>query len=150
MPSGETHTVINLGLLAVIIAAAIIIFSASIKGVVLFAVGFLFSTLFLSPDLDLKDNCSSNNWGFFKLIWRPFSFFSSHRGISHSLIFGPLIKLLYLCAIIFVVFHLADFIVFRNTDIDFITILQNNKKEIICILGGVYLAHVAHVLLDNI
>jgi uncharacterized metal-binding protein len=64
-----------------------------------FAGTYLFSSLFFSPDLDLRRNSSRRRWGPLGFIWTPYTKVFKHRGVSHSLVFGTMTRLLYLTAL---------------------------------------------------
>ena len=55
----------------------------------------LFSGLMLSPDLDLNSSIY-HRWGPLRFIWWPYQKLVPHRSpLSHSLLLGPLIRILY-------------------------------------------------------
>ncbi|MCS6869514.1 DUF2227 family putative metal-binding protein [Thermus sp.] len=61
-----------------------------------FAGGSLLGGLWLSPDLDLPDSRPSRRWGPLRLLWEPYRAFHPHRGRSHTYLYGPLSRFLYL------------------------------------------------------
>jgi uncharacterized metal-binding protein len=101
MPSGKTHLRIELFLLPLCVA---LLFAAqhyqliaiSWEETAIFAGAYLFSSLMLSPDLDLRHNRSRRRWGPLGFLWLPYTKIFKHRGVSHSLIFGTLTRLGYL------------------------------------------------------
>jgi uncharacterized metal-binding protein len=70
----------------------------------------LVSGLAFSPDLDLASE-PYRRWGPLRYIWYPYREFIPHRAwVSHSLVFGPLIRLAYflmMCALSFGLVALA-------------------------------------------
>lgn len=60
------------------------------------AAGLAFGTLLVTPDLDLRLNDARRNWGPLRFIWAPYAALSKHRGMSHTYLAGPAIRLLYL------------------------------------------------------
>lgn len=60
------------------------------------AAGLAFGTLLVTPDLDLRRNDARRNWGLLHFIWAPYAALSKHRGMSHTYLVGPTIRLLYL------------------------------------------------------
>lgn len=67
-----------------------------------FVLGFLLSTLVLSPDLDLGPKKRA---GIFRIILYPYSVFFKHRGYSHSLLFGTLTRVFYgIAVVLFIIF----------------------------------------------
>lgn len=104
MPSGETHAVISL------VTASLTYTLATISGeppslAVLTALGCALGVI-VNPDLDIKgtraDKLIRKETGFIPavmwgLIWNPYSYFIPHRSIiSHGLIIGTVIRLLYI------------------------------------------------------
>lgn len=61
-----------------------------------FAISYLFSSLLLSPDLDLGRSDSQNRWGMLRVLWLPYAALFRHRGLSHNPLFGPLTRIGYL------------------------------------------------------
>jgi uncharacterized metal-binding protein len=60
--------------------------------------GVLLGTLLLSPDLDMWNTKPTKRWGPLKFFWAPYAWAHKHRGLSHSWILGPAVRLLYLGA----------------------------------------------------
>lgn len=67
--------------------------------------GCAVSTLFLSPDIDLKQSISSRSWGIFRFLWIPYHRVFRHRGLSHWPIIGTLSRIVYL----FVFFEILSY-----------------------------------------
>lgn len=60
----------------------------------------MLSGMMFSPDLDL-DSQIDDRWGIFYWIWRPYMAIIPHRHFwSHSLIFSPLLRLVYFYAVL--------------------------------------------------
>ena len=57
--------------------------------------GCLVGFLFLSPDMDMWNTRPMKRWGPLKILWAPYAWLHNHRGVSHSWIVGPLVRLLY-------------------------------------------------------
>jgi uncharacterized metal-binding protein len=96
MPAGHTHTSLNLALVPIVVLA---INQQQVVNISTLAMGsgaFIFATLFMSPDLDLFNSNPTAHWGKFKYLWLPYSKTFHHRGISHSLLFGSLTRIIYL------------------------------------------------------
>lgn len=113
MPSGRTHLRIELlGWLLCALGASILWTRQVVSGaaVAAFLLSYLFSSLFLSPDLDLHYSHAARRWGVARLLWRPYAWIFPHRSVSHHLIFGPITRLLYLAGLLALVLaglHLA-------------------------------------------
>ncbi|NPA80552.1 MAG: hydrolase [Thermotogae bacterium] len=101
MPSGKVHDAVN----TILTFAAVPVgyrLGFSAEDLTLFALGSLFATFYLSPDLDLEGTRPVRRWGRLAFIWRPYSALMPHRGVSHYPFLGILTRLGYL----FVVFSL--------------------------------------------
>jgi uncharacterized metal-binding protein len=101
MPSGKTHLRIELFVLPLCVALLFAaqhyqLIAVSWEEMAIFAGAYLFSSLMLSPDLDLRHNRSRRRWGPLGFLWIPYTKIFKHRGVSHSLIFGTLTRLGYL------------------------------------------------------
>lgn len=63
------------------------------EALIYFASGFV-STFYFSPDLDLPRSRASRRWGLLNpLLWGPYRLFHTHRGASHSYLYGPFSRL---------------------------------------------------------
>lgn len=103
MPDGRTHIAVN----AALMGGAILTLSALRVSVqsppVLWALcGALFGTLLVTPDLDMLHvrTEARRAWGRLGWIWLPLLAVSRHRGVSHSWLRGPLLRLAYLGAVL--------------------------------------------------
>lgn len=113
-------------------------------GLLTFAGAYLFSSLMLSPDLDLRSNSARRRWGLLGFIWVPYTKVFKHRGLSHNLLLGPLTRIAYLFLLgALVVFALNYFGLRANIQIHL-------DKEILAMIGiGFYLPNILHILYDR-
>ena len=104
MPSGKTHFHIEFAALVIIIGVGATLNhyrefmkweEAGTLGLI-FTVSYLFSSLLLSPDLDLAQSGPQHRWGLFRVLWLPYAGMFRHRGLSHNPLFGPLTRIAYL------------------------------------------------------
>ncbi len=72
--------------------------------------GILVGGLLFSPDLDLAHSRPSKRWGLLRLLWEPYRLLHPHRGNSHTYIYGPLSRLVYLALIIAFPVHILGFL----------------------------------------
>lgn len=143
MPSGETHLKLELILLPGFLVAFYLL-NPNLESLILFGLAYLFSSLLLSPDLDLKVNKSRRRWGPLRFIWFPYTKIFKHRGLSHSLLFGSLTRLAYLAVIIaLLLFGLSSLGVS-------IPKLSLDKESLIVIAIGLCLPNAVHVLVDRL
>jgi uncharacterized metal-binding protein len=108
-----------------------------------FLVAYLFSSLFLSPDLDLKQSIAFRRWGLAHILWLPYAHLFHHRALSHHILFGPLTRILYLGAILFV----ASMTIANLTGWQ-MELHVPNWAIILSILAGIYLPNQIHTLAD--
>ena len=94
MPSGNTHDAITF-LLAVPAAIAGFVLTHSVVSASVVGVAFLFGGLMFGPDLDTVSRQYSR-WSVLKFLWFPYRHFFKHRSrLSHGLVFGALIRVIY-------------------------------------------------------
>jgi uncharacterized metal-binding protein len=160
MPSGKAHLRIELVLLPIALAAFGHWISPLLgeryrwHGIVLFGLAYLFSSLLLSPDLDLRHNRTRNRWGVLGFVWIPYTWVFKHRGLSHSLILGPLTRLAYL-GLVGTVAALSFWVVerflvsadwkFPQIDIDAYTYYW-----LAILIGGLWIPNMIHILVDRV
>jgi len=156
MPSGQTHDRITLWSLPLVTASTLALTGSGniTLGV---SVGFLFSGLMLSPDLDLH-SLPFKRWGFLRWIWIPYQQVMQHRSIfSHGPIIGTTIRVLYLACWIFGigVILVAIFQFFREVPgnwrqftQDMAILLIQYRVECIALLVGLELGAMSHYLSD--
>ncbi|WP_082506130.1 DUF2227 family putative metal-binding protein [Deinococcus sp. Leaf326] len=107
------------------------------------AAGLAFGTLLVTPDLDLRLNDARRNWGPFRFIWAPYAALSKHRGMSHTYLLGPTIRLLYLALWVAPVLWLIS----RVQTFPF----PNVSWRLIALVGiGYFIAQWLHLLCDGI
>jgi len=91
MSSGKHHDRLNL-LVGMISAGTLIGFTLNWALAFFYLSGWLFSTLFFSPDTDVVPKKRA---GFLQFILYPYSILFKHRGLSHHLLLGTLTRLVY-------------------------------------------------------
>ena len=108
MPSGKLHLQLEMLVLALLlIAAAVAVAGGWIadgnewrQPALSFVAAYLFSSLLLSPDMDLARSNPQNRWGILRVLWWPYARLFRHRGWSHNPLLGPLSRVLYLGVIV--------------------------------------------------
>lgn len=158
MPSGKTHIRIDVFFLTLLIGATVFFWDdlsrrlgndRLIERCAAFTVSYLFGTFLLSPDLDLKENASSKNWGLFRLFWRPYSALFRHRGLSHTPVVGTLTRILYLAVLAYVVTAAANTLLDWKIRMSFRDLRAVNWKAVLTVLAGVCAPDLLHVLTDR-
>lgn len=101
MSVGKVHETINNFFFFPIICLLAFALKIKMDLIFSFSFGWLFATFIFSPDMDLRPKKSL---GPFRHIFAPYSFLFRHRGLSHSLLFGTLTRLIYM-ALLMVLFQ---------------------------------------------
>lgn len=99
MPSGRVHLRIEMSIFVAVVAFGVYALQAGLVRALYIGVflgSYLFSSLFLSPDLDLKGSDSFRRWGIARALWAPYARLFRHRALSHHIVFGPLTRIAYL------------------------------------------------------
>ncbi len=146
MPSGKVHLRIEM----VILAGCLALGSYLVKEELIEAVhltvffgAYLFSSFFLTPDLDLKQSLAFRRWGIARVLWVPYARLFRHRALSHSILLGPLTRILYLGFILFVITIAAANIAGWT-----VQLYLPQWGVLISILTGIYMPNHIHVLAD--
>ncbi len=98
MSNYKKHTQFNLLIaLPILLIAAHFTLHPSYDLLITFAAVFSYTTLFMSPDMDLAHQIRFFSIrGFFSLPFRSYSKLFSHRGLSHHLLLGSLTRIAWL------------------------------------------------------
>lgn len=148
MANYKTHSVFNLccALPALVAAAYYYIYPPYVL-LVTFVITFVYCTLFMNPDLDLAHKIRLFSLrGILTLPFRLYSVIFSHRGISHSLLFGSLTRIGWLAGMSLLVFYLLHQTLPASRD--FYAYYRMYKYYIWYGAAGVCLADWSHLLLD--
>ena len=106
MPGARTHDFITLATAA---AGTPVALWAGIPAVEVGALAgaYVFSGFFFSPDLDLH-SAPYMRWRMFRGLWLPYQIAVHHRSrVSHSLLLGPLLRILYFVVVLYLLGLLA-------------------------------------------
>lgn len=111
--------------------------------------GYVFALLWISPDLDLPQCDARRRWGPLGFIWFLYPKIFSHRGISHSVLFGTLTRLLYLIAVVGVPTAAAAAACgIRDPWPLYRAHVEPYQVEIAACLAGVYVNDLIHIVVD--
>ena len=151
MPSGVKHDRITMAILPFVAGITYLItgmFAPNDSGelTLILAGSYLFSGMMFGPDLDIF-SLQYQRWGFLRGIWLPYRHFVRHRSfLSHGLIIGTCVRLLYLG---FIAAGIAIFVVavaqlclgfpwnwqdFAREQV-YLTIKQHPNTTIVCLVG---------------
>ena len=153
MPDGKTHIKINK--VVFVLIAVLVYLMNYIVPMKWFLFGFIFGMYYLTPDLDTDGTDPDKNWGMFQFMWNGYSKIFVHRGISHSVFFGTLTRLVTLSIIILIGY--VGFMLFikgtNNLYTDLISLYYfviNNACQIGLFSLGIFSADMSHIIADKI
>jgi len=148
MPGGKTHLRIELGLLGLMSAGGAVLWwqgTIGEKELGAFLGAYLFSSLFLSPDLDLWESRATRRWWIGRILWYPYSKVFRHRRASHHLILGPLTRIVYLGGLVLLGAWGWSRITHQRL------LLPSLRTEILLpIIIGLYIPNQVHIMTDRI
>ncbi len=142
MPGYNTHRWFNYTVFLIIATLFYfrdLIFFDMVQFLVLGA-GFFAGTEFITPDLDIESR-AIKRWGAFRALWLPYRLLFKHGKSSHNIVYGAVVRLLYIGIIIFGVYYLM-FRVFPSNMI-FLPF-----DYVIIFIAGIMIANALHVILD--
>lgn len=142
MAKGRSHLTLELGTLPLWIAAGILL-GVTHHPLMVFTLSYLVSSFLLSPDLDLPQSDAAHRWGPLRILWLPYARAFRHRGLSHSIVWGPLTRvgyLLVLAALIWGISWAIWGVAWRP---------PHFGRQLTAAAAGLYAAHLLHVAFDN-
>lgn len=150
MPAGKTH--LRIELITLPLWAALFYFwvDASWFSIALFAGAYLFSSLLLSPDLDLRHNAARRRWGLLGFIWIPYTKVFKHRGVSHSLLWGTLTRLGYLALWAVLIGAALSYLNLWTVSVTRLPWTKLDVGLVGILLAGLWLPNILHALVDRV
>ena len=143
----KTHTRFNIFIALPILCFGIYYFwHPKINFLMTFFFSFCYATLFMNPDVDISDkNKLFSIKGFLTFPFRIYSKIFKHRGLSHSIVFGTMTRILFL----FILFLCLLFLLNKTiSSKDFLSFSLGYKTYILFAISGIFLADMCHLLLD--
>jgi uncharacterized metal-binding protein len=126
MPSGRTHDRITVWTVPLVSGIAYFL-TQNGKFALILAGGFLFSGLMFGPDLDIY-SVQYKRWGWFRWIWIPYRSVIRHRSqLSHGLLIGTILRLLYISLIILILSGIIAAIAYFFGYINFQSVINSQK-----------------------
>lgn len=102
MPSFKAHDAITVLLAAPIFVVAYLV-TYDLTAALVVSIASLIGGLLFGPDLDTKSR-NYSRWGIFRIIWFPYRVFFKHRSrFTHGIIFGTILRTIYLMGMITVI-----------------------------------------------
>jgi uncharacterized metal-binding protein len=126
---------------------------------VVLVTSYLFSGLMFSPDLDTNSR-PYKRWGPVRWLWLPYRMLVPHRHwVSHSMVVGPLLRVIYFIGAVALLFALGVGIanLFRPIDptgalrllgTDLVTWFKQNPVPVAYAVLGLVLGGAAHTIAD--
>ncbi|MCB1071684.1 MAG: DUF2227 family putative metal-binding protein [Chlamydiales bacterium] len=145
----KEHAKFNIFIALPILLGAMYYFLHPVRDLMLtFSGAFVYSTLFMNPDLDLANQIRLFSIrGFLTLPFRSYAKFFSHRGLSHNLLLGSFTRIAWLmgwgCLIFLVLYKTLP------TKGTFLSFYKHYQPFILYGLAGICFADWGHLLLDR-
>ncbi len=157
MASGKWHDRFNF-LMLFVCFGLLISLGVDYSFIGVFVGGWLFSTLLFGPDTDIMPKKRTWLLGIFLY---PYSLFSKHRGISHNLFLGTILRVIYgVLVFLFMVYVLREMGKIESSAQSFFLLIKNfilnfNFQEpqyLFVFWGflGMWLADFCHLILDKV
>jgi uncharacterized metal-binding protein len=159
MPSGRTHDRITLWTVPLVLGITYFL-TQSGKFALILAGSFLFSGLMFGPDLDIY-SVQYKRWGWFRWIWIPYRSAIRHRSnLSHGLIIGTILRLLYISLIILILSGMIAVIAYFFGYVNFQSVINSQKpfpvwnqtytQALLALIIGLELGAMSHSISDSI
>ncbi len=154
MPSGQTHDRITLWSLPVVAGGTYLLTTSSDRTLIV-AGAFLFSGLMFGPDLDIY-SIQYKRWGLLRWLWIPYQKTLKHRSVlSHGIIIGTTVRLLYIAIWLSIVGVFATGIAEVWGDVSWnwqlwVEIAKKYTYEWTLLFIGLELGAISHILSDRI
>ena len=147
MSNYRTHSVFNMLVgLPVTLGAFYYFLKPSVALMVIYGCVFLYTTLFMNPDLDLVHQIKLGSLrGILSIPFRLYSKVFSHRGISHVLVIGSLTRVIWLAGFLFGITYLVNRPFVAKSLPHFYNLY---RLEIYTAFAAIVLADACHLLLD--
>jgi len=148
MAQYKTHATFNCFIFPILLTLLIYFFHPKNHCIFTFSLSFFYGTFFMNPDLDIANKIKLFSLrGVLSIPFRSYSYVFRHRGISHSIFFGTLTRLIWLALFILAMIYI---IYQKGVDQkDLIGFYQRYKTLLFYIFIGLFLADICHLFLDK-
>jgi uncharacterized metal-binding protein len=143
MPGYNRHRIFNYIIFFAIVFVLYYknIFSFTPGMLLAIGLGFYIGTEFLTPDLD-TNSTAYKRWGRLKILMLPYKWLFTHRKSSHNILYGAIVRILYISVIILGFYYL----IFKSLPSE----LDLSPLYGMIFLIGIILSNALHVILDKI
>lgn len=153
MSSGSTHDRITLWSLPVVASCTYLATQSSDRTLIICG-AYLFSGLMFGPDLDIY-SVQYKRWGYLRWMWLPYQKVIKHRSLlSHGLIIGTTLRLLYLAAWISLLailgLSIGQLWGFRWNWLNLEEIAYKSTPGAIALFVGLEIGAISHIVSDRI
>jgi uncharacterized metal-binding protein len=142
MPGYNTHRRFNYAVFVIIAALfyirEIVFFDPA--HLFIMGAGFYAGTEFITPDLDIESR-AIKRWGSLGTLWIPYKLLFKHGKSSHNIVYGAIVRVLYIGLIILGVYYLL----FRALPSNIIFLPFD---YVLIFVAGIMIANALHVMLD--
>jgi uncharacterized metal-binding protein len=102
--------------------------------------GYYLGTEFITPDLD-TESTAVKRWGKLKIVWLPYKWMFKHGQSSHNIVYGAVVRILYISLIILGI----DYLLFKSLPLE----MMVSSVYVFIFLIGIIIANTLHVILDT-
>ena len=140
MPNFRSHHIVNN--LMIIVIAYILLSNKYINIIefLIYFVGFVVGTDYLTPDLDTKSTPYRRN----KILFYPYRYLSKHRDINHTFV-GTFLMLIYIASIVVALALITSQLELLTSFAYSITL-----KTYMLFIGGILSANIIHIIVDKL
>lgn len=143
MPSYEGHCIFNWIMLVVLGAVAYQYYPPVDFRYLVFGIGYIIGTVYITPDLDTNSTVYNPLWYFYKLLFK-------HRGLSHNIFVGFITRLIYLGVVLYAIWYGLNYVFHVPSNIVEAAKLLYNQDTAILLVEGLAVANGLHVVIDII
>jgi uncharacterized metal-binding protein len=146
MAQYKAHVSFNiLFALPAFLAAMVYFVHPTLNLLIIFALCFVYSTLFMNPDLDVANQIKLISIrGILTFPFRFYSFIFRHRGVSHSFLLGTITRVLWLGGFLLLILYCTDRLYFMKHSMHIL-----KSRYFLYGMAGIFTSDFSHLILDK-
>jgi len=109
-------------------------------------IGYFIGTCFLTPDLDTPKSKPAQSCG---VICKPYTIMSTHRGMSHHVVWGIVSRIVYAMLVVLAFVGLFGLVTTESAGA-MVELIVQYRLELGLIAAGLFFSNLFHILLDEI